>query len=72
MRLTLRQVATLFSVSENTVTRWVQEENLPAQYVNSQYRFNRAELLEWAATMQRSFSPAIFQEINGDEVLKSA
>jgi PTS system nitrogen regulatory IIA component len=70
MQLTLRQVAELFSVSENTVTRWVREENLPAHDVKSQYRFDRAELLEWAATNQRDFSPSIFQVINGDFVTK--
>jgi PTS system nitrogen regulatory IIA component len=68
MQLTLRQVAELFDVSENTITRWVKEENLPAHDVKSQYRFDRAELLEWAATTQRSFSPLIFREINGDHV----
>ena len=68
MQLTVRQVAKLFSVSENTVTRWVLEENLPAHDVKSQYRFDRAELLEWAATKHRPFSPTIFQEINGDHV----
>ena len=68
MQLTLREVAELFDVSENTVTRWVKEDNLPAHDVKSQYRFDRSELLEWAATTQRSFSPTIFQEINGDHV----
>lgn len=68
MQLTLRQVAELFSVSENTITRWVREGNLPAHDVKSQYRFDRAELLEWAVTHNHSFSPGIFQEINGDHV----
>jgi PTS system nitrogen regulatory IIA component len=68
MQLTLRQVAELFSVSESTVTRWVREDNLPAHDVKSQYRFDRSELLEWAATRHRSISPAIFQEVNGDLV----
>lgn len=68
MQLTLRQVAELFGVSETTVTRWVKEDNLPAHEVRSQCRFDRAELLEWAATNHRSFSPTIFEEINGDHV----
>ena len=68
MQLTLRQVAKLFAVSENTITRWVKEDNLPAHNIKSQYRFDRTELLEWAATTQRTFSPKIFQEINGDHV----
>ncbi len=68
MQLNLSQVARLFSVSENTVTLWVRQRNLPAHEINSQYRFDRAELLEWAATNERRFSPGMFQEINGDFV----
>jgi PTS system nitrogen regulatory IIA component len=68
MQLTLRQVAQLFNVSENTVTRWVKEENLPAHDVRSVYRFDRAELLEWATTTHHTFSPEIFRWINGDLV----
>ncbi len=68
MQLNLSQVARLFSVSENTVTLWVRQRNLPAHEVNSQYRFDRAELLEWAATNDQRFSPGILQEINGDHV----
>jgi len=68
MQLTLAQVARLFSVSESTVTLWVRQANLPAHEVNSQYRFDRAELLEWAATHDKRFSPSIFQAINGDHV----
>jgi PTS system nitrogen regulatory IIA component len=69
MQLTLRQVARLFSVSETTVTRWVQEDNLPVHIVKSQYRFDRAELLEWAATKSRPLSPTIFQEFNGGHLV---
>lgn len=68
MQLTLRQVARLFDVTENTVTRWVQEENLPAHDVKSQYRFDRAELLEWAATNHHPFAPTMFQAFSGDHV----
>jgi PTS system nitrogen regulatory IIA component len=68
MQFSLPQVARLFSVSENTITRWVQQENLPVHMVQSQYRFDRAELLEWAAIHKQSVSPAIFREINGDRV----
>jgi len=68
MQLNLSQVAKLFSVSENTITLWVGQRNLPAHEVNSQYRFDRAALLEWAATNDERFSPGIFQEINGDHV----
>ncbi len=66
MQLTVPQVAKLFSVTESMVTSWVKQLNLPAHEVNSQYRFDRAELLEWATTNDKAFSPLIFQEINGD------
>jgi PTS system nitrogen regulatory IIA component len=68
MELTLVQVARLFNVTENTVTRWVQQENLPAYEINSQVRFDRAELLEWAALRKRAFDPSILQKMNGDRV----
>lgn len=65
MRMTLHDVAELFGVSENQVHRWIQEESLPVQVVNSRYRFNRTELLEWATLRNINFSPEIFQEVNG-------
>ena len=52
MQLSVREVARLLKVSENTVYRLVDERSLPAQQINSQYFFNKAELLEWA-TAQR-------------------
>ncbi len=50
MKLLISDVARIFGVSENTVARWVRQENLPVHVINSQYRFDRAELIEWAAT----------------------
>lgn len=52
MGLNVRDSAKLLRVSEKTIYRWVQQGKLPAYPVNEQYRFNRAELLEWA-TSQR-------------------
>ncbi len=68
MQLTLNQVAKLFGVTENMVARWIRLENLPAREANSQYRFDRAELLEWAAVSRHPFSPLVFQEINGEPI----
>jgi PTS system nitrogen regulatory IIA component len=70
MQLTLSQVAKLFDVSENTITGWVREESLPAEVVNSQYRFERTELLEWSALKKKNCSPKVFQEVNGDQIGK--
>jgi len=68
MQLSLLDVAELFRVPENTVIKWVQKENLPAESVNSQYRFHRAELLEWATLQKKKFSPDLFRKINDDDV----
>ena len=72
MQYSLRDVAGLFSVSENTVNQWVQKENLPAELVDSQYRFHRDELLEWATLHKLKCSPKMFQDINGDSVEESS
>lgn len=70
MQLTLVQVAKLFDVSENTVTGWVREENLPAEFVNSQYRFHGSEVLEWSALKKKNCSPKVFQQVNGERLGK--
>ena len=68
MELTTADVARLFRVSAGTVTRWVQEENLPASEVDSQYRFNREELLEWATIHKLAIPAAILQPGTGGQV----
>ncbi len=62
MQLTVRDVSTLLSVSEKTIYRWVKQGVLPAYRVNEQYRFNRAELLEWATSRRMNVSAALFEE----------
>lgn len=62
MQLTVRDVAELLTVSEKTVYRWVEERGLPGYRLSGQYRFNRAELLEWATSHRVNVSPRIFEE----------
>jgi nitrogen PTS system EIIA component len=62
MTLTVRDVARLLSVSEKTVYRWINQGVLPAYQVHEQYRFNRAEILEWATSRKIPVSPEIFTE----------
>lgn len=66
MELTLKQVAEIFRVSETRIIDWINSENLPADLVSDQYRFHRADLLEWAAIHNQSFSPSIYAKVNGD------
>lgn len=62
MELTVRDSARMLNVSEKTIYRWVKQGKLPAYRVNEQYRFNRAELLEWATSQRINVSAQIFVE----------
>lgn len=66
MELCLQQVAEIFGVSENQVIRRIHNEGLPAELVADQYRFHRADLLEWAANQEQPFSALIYASANGD------
>ncbi len=62
MKLTVRDAARLLNVSEKSVYRWIKQGAIPAYQINEQYRFNRAELLEWATSRKIQVSPEIFVE----------
>jgi PTS system nitrogen regulatory IIA component len=62
VNLTVRDVAGLLKVSEKTVYRWIDQGALPAYRVKEQYRFNRAELLEWATSRKMNVSTDLFEE----------
>lgn len=68
MQLTVRNVAELLNVSEKSVYRWITEGNLPAYRVSGQYRFNRAEVLEWATAQKINVSPKIFDDLQPNGV----
>jgi PTS system nitrogen regulatory IIA component len=62
MNLTVRHVAQLLAISERTVYRWIDQGTIPVYRVNDQYRFNRAELLEWATAHRLRVSADLFSE----------
>ena len=62
MQLTVKDIAELLKISEKTVYRWIQEKKLPGYRLSGQYRFNRAELLEWATANRIQVSHQIFEE----------
>jgi len=65
MQLMVRGAARLLAVSEKTIYRWIKQGKLPAYQINDQFRFNRAELLEWATSRRINVSPEIFSEGEG-------
>ena len=67
MQLTVRDVSKFLNVSEPTVTRWIKQRGLPARHAAGQYRFNRAELLEWATTNKINISLDLFDRAESEE-----
>ena len=67
MQLTVRQVSKFLNVSESTVTRWIKQRGLPAQHVGGQFRFNRAELLEWATVHQIRVAWEMFDQVEAPQ-----
>ncbi len=65
MQLSVKDVAKLLNVNEKTIYRWLKQGNLPAYQLGNQYRFNKAELLEWATSKQIGVSADLFMEPNG-------
>jgi PTS system nitrogen regulatory IIA component len=66
MNLSVKNAAQLLSVSEKTIYRWIKQDILPAFKVNEGYRFNRAELLEWATSRRRGVTAEAFSEPESD------
>lgn len=62
MKLTVKDVAALLQVSEKSIYRWIKATDFPTHRVNDQYRFNRAEVLEWATAHKVSVSPELLCE----------
>jgi PTS system nitrogen regulatory IIA component len=67
MQLTVRDVSEFLDVSEATVTRWIKQRGLPAHHVGGQFRFHRAELLEWATANQIKVSAALFDQLEQED-----
>src|SRR5438034_7734489 len=67
MKLSVRDAAGLLSVTEKTIYRWIKQGAIPTYQINDQYRFNRAELLEWATSRKIQVSPEIFAEPEGGQ-----
>ncbi len=68
MNLSVKDAARLLNVSEKTIYRWIKQEIVPAYRVHEQYRFNRAELLEWATSRRMGVSSELCHEPETDAV----
>jgi PTS system nitrogen regulatory IIA component len=66
MQLMIRDLAKALQVNENIVYRWISDEQLPAELINGQYYFNKAQVLEWATMRKIKVPPSFFQSGNGN------
>lgn len=62
MRLTVRDVAELLNVSEKTIYRWVSKAEIPVYRLKEQYRFSKAEILEWASSRRMPIAESAFRQ----------
>ncbi len=62
MELNIQEVSKLLNVTEDTILRWIEEHDLPAELENGQYRFSKTALLEWATASKITLSSALFLE----------
>ena len=62
MQVSVKTAAEILNVSEKTIYRWIKQSIIPAYRIHEQFRFNRAELLEWATSRRIKVAPAIFEE----------
>lgn len=65
MQFDVREVARLFHVDESQVTRWINEQNLPAKQVSGKFCLNRAEVVEWATLQGIDISAEALREMLG-------
>jgi len=69
MNLSVKDAARLLSVSEKTIYRWISRESIPSYRIHGFYRFNRAELIEWAYSQRIGVNPAVFGEPSDEQPL---
>jgi PTS system nitrogen regulatory IIA component len=63
MHLKVREAAELLGVSTKTIYRWIGDKKVPFYQLGDQYRFERAELYEFAIQERLRPSPRLLQEM---------
>lgn len=62
MQLSVKDVSKLLNVDNKTIYGWIKQEDIPVYRINDAYRFNRADILEWATARQIAHGVAIPQD----------
>ena len=68
MQLSVKDVAKLLNVTDQTIYRWIKQDSIPVYRINEQCRFNRAEILEWATSKRIPISIEALTEADSSKV----
>ncbi len=66
MKLMVKDVAELLNCSEKTIYRWAGKGEIPCYRLKDQYRFSKAEVLEWAQSRRMPISEEALAAPEGD------
>ncbi|HEY0788243.1 MAG TPA: PTS sugar transporter subunit IIA [Thermoanaerobaculia bacterium] len=61
MKISVQEAAEFLATDGERVTRWIENDDLPAQRIRGQYRINRTDLLEWATARGVAVAPRAFR-----------
>lgn len=62
MKLSVREAARILDVSETTIYRWVDKEEIPFVMIHHHPMFHRVELLEWAMERELAVSADLYED----------
>lgn len=62
MQLSVKDVAKLVDSDEDTIYQWIKQDSIPYFRINEEYRFNRADILEWATARRIRFNANMFAD----------
>ncbi len=72
MDLSVNETAEFLGVSKRTIYRWVKAGSVPHSRVGAQYRFNKADLQDWAATRGHGIDSTVYPMSDDEAMLLSA
>lgn len=69
MQLNVHEISKLLNVSEKTIYRWINQGEIPVYRFQDQYRFNEAEILEWAVIRKINVSEKLLETPEAENIV---
>jgi len=66
MQVSVKEAALMLELDEDALWRLIGQGDIPAHLVNEEYRFNKAELFEWATARGLKVSHELFPDREGE------